>query len=441
MCLTPKIIISREFIRNSSKFSLLYMNGKVIPYHVNPVYNPNLEFLSFRCYGVTPDNINNYYAFDYITGETLPVYMTVPCRKCIECRKQHLIDIKNRMLLEESTSKYPALFFTLTYNDSNLPKDGVSVLDTRLFFNRFYTYLRRAGYTGVTPRHIVFSEYCPSTGRPHYHGIIFNLDVFSLWPKFLDFCSWFESVWNKGFIKIKHFEPAGFEYVAKYLLKASCEPSGKNPIFWFGSRRNGGIGSSVLKDHNFIDSCHRNMATFRFPIRIFGKTYTITVPKYLRDKILPPLSKVLPLEVKFAISELIFTLDEIHTSSVLYPEFYSQASKYDFIFPPELVDKFPSHQNIFRYGSFDRDSFDPLLLKDVKSLINRYNECYNILVSFVKSDKYSLYLDCCYNRDLYLSSFRNRVQKYIEGLPPVVDRSVNLEFELNDVKSRIHPLK
>lgn len=440
MCLTPKIIISSEFVKSHNRFNLLCMNGRTEPLYINPCDFFPYKTLSYRSYGVNKDNIDNYYALNAVTGEMLNVYQLVPCRKCVECRNQHLTELYNRMLLEESTHKFRSLFFTLTYSDENLPKDGVSIQDMRLFFNRFYTYLRRVGYSGPTPRHIYFAEYAPDTFRPHYHGLIFGLDVFSCWRYFLDFTKFFHDTWGKGHTHIKHFEPCGYKYIAKYLLKPKIEKPGLNPIFWFGSRVGGGIGSPVLNDHNFIDAVNKHNSTFRFPIKIHDQIYTVTVPKFLRDKIYSPLSKCLPSEVKSAILNINFTLHKMHRLLELYPDYEVYLSRFDFVFPPELVDKFPSHSYIAEYGStpYDLIPDDILIGVTPKMLIADFNQNYDILCNFVRSDKYSKYLDMSLHRSLYLSSFHNHVQKYIDSLPPENDRFVMLQSELNKVKQRHH---
>lgn len=71
-------------------------------------------------------------------------------------------------------------------------------------------------------------------------------------------------------------------------------------------------------------------------------------------------------------------------------------------------------------------------------LIADFNQCYDTLCNFIRSDKYSKYLDMALHRSLYLSSFRNNVQKYMDSLPPDNDRLVMLQSELNKVKLRLH---
>ena len=101
--------------------------------------------------------------------------MTVPCGKCIACRKAKAREWTLRMLHELDTSR-DATFLTLTYDDDSLhvsPNTGFASLckrDLQLFFKR----LRRA-LPGLPLRYFSVGEYGDNTLRPHYHAIMYNL--------------------------------------------------------------------------------------------------------------------------------------------------------------------------------------------------------------------------------------------------------------------------
>ncbi|UPW41272.1 replication initiator protein [Sigmofec virus UA08Rod_4527] len=269
------------------------MNG--IVESINHSYGDLFEYSYFypRRWSVTKDNIENFVACDTISGECINVYLAVPCGKCQECRNNKFRDIYSRCMLEQYGRDFRALFFTLTYSNEHLPSDGVSREDIKKFFNRFYTYLQRTGYDGPRPRHIVFSEYSPHLGRAHYHGLIFGLDT-TYWKRYFDFTEWFETVWGLGYTHIKHFEPAGFKYACKYLLKGSNVPLGKNPNFWFGSRNEGGIGSHCLQYKSFLDSVYRYDNNFVVPLKLNTQLMHVYVPKFIRDKICSSFTKFMP---------------------------------------------------------------------------------------------------------------------------------------------------
>lgn len=46
---------------------------------------PKWEFSPYR-FGVTSDNIDDYYIVNKHTGETFPMFILVPCGKCELCR-------------------------------------------------------------------------------------------------------------------------------------------------------------------------------------------------------------------------------------------------------------------------------------------------------------------------------------------------------------------
>lgn len=120
-------------------------------------------------------NYNPFTDFDYV-----PV--TIPCGQCIECRKQKAREWANRILME---SKYhdSNYFLTLTYDEDHVPRSvspasGQTVLTLcpehlTLFWKR----LRKAGFSF---RYFAAGEYGDVTFRPHYHAIVFGLDLTDL---------------------------------------------------------------------------------------------------------------------------------------------------------------------------------------------------------------------------------------------------------------------
>lgn len=442
MCLNPTIINNRKYICSQNDYPCVQLLDRTV-YYTRPSFEPyDYKRFNRRALGVNHDNIDSFYAFNPISGEKIPLFIEVSCGKCLECRNSRTIEINSRMLCEQIGHKdITPLFFTLTYNNDNLPKDGsVNKLDVRLFINRLYTYLRRKGYTGPTPRHIVFSEYSPTNLRPHYHGIIYGLDVFSLWPRYLDFVEWFEKVWGKGFINIKHFLPHGFRYVSKYLLKEKYNPGCLQPNFWFGSRVGGGIGISALNDPDFLDAVRLNTSTFRFKFKICGELHTISVPSYLRKKLYSTAPRLLPKEVRDAVYNMCFAQDLATVKLSHFPHLHQLEDISFYEFPPEYLTSFPYFRWIYdRDSSPDDDTLSHYAsLIDPDEIIERFRSSYEILGRFLESPLYDKYCWSLLHYDSFMSSYYENVERYISQLPPVSDRVVGLLKELNSVKSRNH---
>lgn len=58
-----------------------------------------------------------------ITIKTPQGYKTVPCGKCLECLRKYQSDWSNRMFEELKANDGKAVFFTLTYDEQNVPKN------------------------------------------------------------------------------------------------------------------------------------------------------------------------------------------------------------------------------------------------------------------------------------------------------------------------------
>ena len=154
----------------------------------------------------------------------------VPCGKCIEC----LRDYQNAWyvrFVQEFKTNYKAVFFTLTYNDSSVPKVvdadtgamyySVCKSHVQNWIKRFRTRYERANGEKIQMKYFITAEYGPRTGRPHYHGVIFHQDARTLRPLFRE--------WQKlfGFVKYEDVWPenptGACKYVAKYCNKGFFE--------------------------------------------------------------------------------------------------------------------------------------------------------------------------------------------------------------------------
>lgn len=170
-------------------------------------------------------------------------FVEIPCGKCIGCRLEYSRQWANRMMLE---CKYHSQnwFITLTYDDLHVPRSyygdpdsgeplpslTLNKRDIQLFFKR----LRKQ--TGQHFRYYACGEYGENTHRPHYHFIVFGLELDDL--KFLrraDNFDYFTSetianAWSQFDNHTGERTPIGFHmvcnvswetcaYVARYVTK------------------------------------------------------------------------------------------------------------------------------------------------------------------------------------------------------------------------------
>lgn len=163
------------------------------------------------------------------TGE----HIQVPCGHCIGCLEDMQKEWALRMEIElKSNLSRPAVFVTLTYNDENLPteefnektgevfqKPSVVKKDVQLFMKRLRkaidTQIKKGSYKGYKGplKYFFTSEYGPSGGRPHYHGIIYGLNKNSVAYKLID------EAWQKGFIYLGVANVKTITYCSKYCCK------------------------------------------------------------------------------------------------------------------------------------------------------------------------------------------------------------------------------
>lgn len=291
MCFRPVVIKNPEYIRTAEKYSDYYLGSKhfkalSILDSPNCFYSSSVQIPFPK--SLDPDYIDDYFAVTP-DGLVMPLYILVDCGKCVDCRNRYAKDLGARMILEQACHECSPFFVTLTYNDENLPINGVDRGDVRKFVRALHDRLRHGGYPHEF-RHVFFSEYGSKHGRPHYHGIIFGLDPREF-KDYLPLSDVIAQVWNKGFVDVQLVKtPSCFKYVSKYVLKQStCGiPEGKNDNFWLSSRRHGGLGANIL--HLF--DVDRLKLEFPFiTVKCLDNTYKVFIPKSVRRKLCPSFSE------------------------------------------------------------------------------------------------------------------------------------------------------
>lgn len=241
-----------------------------------PCYYP-MEAVRFRddTIKITGHLENGFHSKMYTNNLNVKEFLSVPCGKCIGCRLEYSRQWAIRCMNELKYTVGQSWFLTITYDNEHLPRmnyveeaSGVTVgmptlkpKDLQDFFKRLRERIRRAG--GGDIRYYACGEYGEQLKRPHYHAIVYNLNLDDLDyyksirghdyynSKFLD------DVWgNRGFVVASDVNFEACAYVARYVMKKAKGPQG----FSYASdnglveefvrmSRRPGIGRQFYEDH------------------------------------------------------------------------------------------------------------------------------------------------------------------------------------------------
>lgn len=193
----------------------------------------------------------------------------VPCGSCIGCLKMRR-DHWSIRLNEECKVAKCATFLTLTYNDEHLPEGGMLCKqDLQKYFKRVRSQDDRLKYYAV-------GEYGSENGRPHYHGIIFNVDNDLLVEK------WKDDDGDIGFVECDPVNEATIHYVTKYITNDEVYSYGYIKPFAVMSK---GLGKSYILSNG---EYHRKNMSTTF-VGIGGVKNSL--PRYYRDRIFSDMEK------------------------------------------------------------------------------------------------------------------------------------------------------
>lgn len=109
-------------------------------------------------------------------------HMVVPCGHCEDCIQRKRSDWTIRLLAEEKYCSN-AYFVTLTYSDKFVPiENGYFHLKKSDLQNLFKRYRRQTDkkngkFASRVFKYYAIGEYGENTKRPHYHCILFNVDI------------------------------------------------------------------------------------------------------------------------------------------------------------------------------------------------------------------------------------------------------------------------
>ena len=205
------------------------------------------------------------------------------CGQCMACRIHRREEWTAKILMESIANKGKSVFFTLTYSDEFLPADGnISKEECKKFIKRMR---RHAEYHGNKKlRYYIVGEYGDKFGRPHYHGIIYGLEIEEVEK-------WIQKSWKKGYMTLSELNPIRARYAARYTTKKITQrkPSSDGRVneFCLASRRPA-LGAPILqnvaesikrrgyeyKDGLFIDKQGNRIDSISTGyLRLYGKKY------------------------------------------------------------------------------------------------------------------------------------------------------------------------
>lgn len=169
----------------------------------------------------------------------------IPCGRCVGCQLERARQWAMRAW-HESKLYQENSFVTVTYNDDCIPENGSLVLrHHQLFMKRLRERLE------FPIRFMMCGEYGETTGRPHYHYLLFGWyptdgKLYAAPNGNKVYTSrWLDDIWGFGDCKVGAvtFESAG--YVARYTMKKLSDNKlsqvyeGREPEFFLMSRRPG----------------------------------------------------------------------------------------------------------------------------------------------------------------------------------------------------------
>lgn len=228
-----------------------------------------------------------------------PRDVMIPCGQCVGCRLDKSRKWADRMMLELDHSK-TAVFLTLTYAPECLP---YSCTDTpTLVKKHFQDFMKRLRerYSDKEIRFYAAGEYGSDTHRPHYHAIVFGLDLADFDDRKLLFLNQYAQpiftsdflaldVWKHGQCSIASVSWQTCAYVARYSMKKVTGDKAAEiydqfdiePEFALMSRRPGIAGYFPL-DHPDTWQDRRQYISDPNGVRRVTSVYT---PDYLLKKL------------------------------------------------------------------------------------------------------------------------------------------------------------
>lgn len=226
-----------------------------------------------------------------------------PCGQCLFCRINHKRDWISRLILEAACHE-SSQFWTLTYEDKNLP----TILAPRGQYSAGQAVVREPRLGSCVPvaeqpgtlfkpdlanvfkrirknfgkfRYYAIGEYGEKRGRPHYHVLAFGINLNS---------AELEKVWGHGAVHIGDVESGSINYCVEYALKSrkarELVELRRIPEFAVCST-NPGIGSFAVGEFRraILRSAPLPTGELLIPdtFRVLGREYP--VPRFIRNEL------------------------------------------------------------------------------------------------------------------------------------------------------------
>lgn len=174
-------------------------------------------------------------------------FIEIPCGHCIGCRLDYSKMWADRCMLELQHHGCN-WYVTLTYDDDHLPRreyldtdsgevrESCSLMkrDVQLFNKRLRKALAAEGSDSSRMRYYVAGEYGEISGRPHYHGIYYDLPLNDLvfykrnrQGDFLYISPWLTKIWKNGNVVVGEVTYDSCAYTARYITKKLNGPAAK----------------------------------------------------------------------------------------------------------------------------------------------------------------------------------------------------------------------
>lgn len=163
-------------------------------------------------------------------------FTEIPCGRCIDCRLQYSRQWADRCMFESEYYKDSECWFlTLTYDDDHIMDIGSDLFAGTLVKTDLSSFLKRlrrhCEYHDISDgiRFYACGEYGTKTFRPHYHVILYGLDLneydkLSPWMKSKSgYWTWrsplLEKLWKSGYVVVSPISWDTCAYTARYVMK------------------------------------------------------------------------------------------------------------------------------------------------------------------------------------------------------------------------------
>lgn len=288
----------------------LTVNGKI-----------KYKITSYDCDHVEVNNKNQAICIrtadvtSFATKKVVRDFVQIPCGQCLGCRLDYSQQWATRCMLELPYHR-SSYFVTLTYNDAHVPESYYSDPDTgeahlsytlrKRDFQLFMKRLRKR-FSDQKIRFFAAGEYGSDTLRPHYHAILFGLELNDLVPykknalgQTLSNSESLQSCWRDkdgdiGYAVVADVTWESCAYVSRYIMKKQkgesadvYEDFALEPEFSLMSRKPGLAHDYFLDHPEIYDFDQINISTSKGgrkvkPPRYYDRLFDDIAPERLEE--------------------------------------------------------------------------------------------------------------------------------------------------------------